>query len=193
VILYCATTNPGKLREFQMAAETAGPVQFIPITTIAPSPETGATFEENAVQKALHYAPHAPGLLFAEDSGLEVEALGGAPGIHSARFAGEGASDEQNNRLLIERLRGVEDRNARYVCVIALADAHRIVRTFRGEVRGRIVDSPRGNGGFGYDPHFFYEPFGCTFAEATVEQKFSVSHRGVALRKMLEFIFKKSG
>jgi XTP/dITP diphosphohydrolase len=184
--LYCATSNPGKLREFALAA---GPGwEFTLLTGIRPCEETGATFEENAMQKAVYYSRHAPGLLFAEDSGLEVDALGGAPGVRSARFAGEGTSDGDNNRLLIEKLRGVNDRSARYVCAIALAEAGKPLRTFRGEVAGRIVDEPRGTNGFGYDPYFFYEPLGLTLAEATPEQKLSVSHRGKAVAKMLDYL-----
>ena len=167
--LYCATSNPGKLREFALAA---GPGwEFIPLAGIPPCEETGATFEENAIEKAIYYSRHAPGLLFAEDSGLEVDALGGAPGVRSARFAGEGASDDDNNRLLIDKLRGVDDRSARYVCAIALAEAGEALRTFRGEVAGRIIEKPLGTNGFGYDPYFYYEPFGLTFAQASPEQK----------------------
>jgi XTP/dITP diphosphohydrolase len=181
--LYCATSNPGKLREFALAA---GPGwEFIPLTGIPPCEETGATFEENAIEKAVYYSRHAPGLLFAEDSGLQVDALGGAPGVLSARFAGAGASDEDNNRLLIDKLRGVRDRSAKYVCAIALAEAGEALRTFRGEVAGRIIDKPLGTSGFGYDPHFYYEPFGLTFAQASLEEKQRVSHRGQALTKML--------
>src|SRR5439155_11049532 len=96
--------------------------------------EAGATFEQNAIEKAVYYSRHAPGLLFAEDSGLEVDALGGAPGVRSARFAGNDASDADNNRLLIEKLSGVQVRSARYVCAIALAQAGKPLQTFRGEV-----------------------------------------------------------
>jgi XTP/dITP diphosphohydrolase len=147
--------------------------------------EDGATFEENAIKKALHYGAHAPGLVFADDSGLEVEALGGAPGVYSARFGGPGASDEINNRLLLEKLRGVSNRNARFVCAIALVEGARVVGVFHGAVAGVILDAPRGSGGFGYDPLFYCPAFGCTFAEATAEQKFSLSHRGQAARAML--------
>ena len=151
--LYCATSNPGKLREFQLAAGAGW--EFVPLTGIPPCEETGETFADNAVQKAAYYSRHVRGLLFAEDSGLEVNALGGAPGVRSARFAGIGASDADNNRLLIEKLRGVSDRSARYVCVIAVAEAGNVLRTFRGEVAGKIIDEPRGTDGFGYDPYFF--------------------------------------
>jgi len=141
VTLYCATGNPGKLREWRLALTG----YELEVVSLPACEETGLTFEENARQKAVYYSGHAPGLLFAEDSGLEVDALGGAPGVFSARFAGEGTSDEDNNRLLIEKLRGVSDRSARYVCVIAIAKAGVVVRTFRGEVAGKIIDIPRGS------------------------------------------------
>ena len=147
--------------------------------------EDGATFEENAIKKALHYGPHADGLLFADDSGLEVEALGRAPGVYSARFSGPHATDETNNRLLLQKLRGVANRKARFVCKIALVEGARIVGVYRGAVEGVILDEPRGSGGFGYDPLFYCPAFGCTFGEATAEQKFSLSHRGQAVRAML--------
>ena len=114
--LWCATTNPGKLREFRLAAQ--GRIEIAALSTLASIPpleEHGETFEANAVEKALYYSRHAPGWLFADDSGLEVDALGGAPGVQSARFAGPGASDEANNRLLLERLRGVATPTARFV------------------------------------------------------------------------------
>ncbi len=180
--LYCATTNPGKLREFE-----ADPIPGL--KQIPPVDETGHTFEGNAILKAEYYSRFVPGaFVFVDDSGISVDALDGAPGVYSARFAGPSASDEDNNRLLIEKLRGIGNRTARYVCVIALARNGKTIRTFRGEVEGRIVDEPRGTGGFGYDPHFFYPPFGCTFGEATPEQKQSVSHRGRALQAMREFL-----
>ena len=190
--LYCATTNPGKLREFRLAAERLGhPVDLVPLPDLArldPVEETGATFEENAVQKAVYYSAFAPGILFADDSGLEVDALDGAPGVHSARFAGPTASDEANNLLLLEKLRGLDPRTARFVCVIALAEKGNLVATFRGVVEGRILLEPRGPNGFGYDPLFFYPPFNCSFGEAAPERKLLVSHRGQALRQMLEAI-----
>jgi XTP/dITP diphosphohydrolase len=186
--LYCATGNAGKLREFRMAALHA-PVEIELLAGYRQMPacvEDGATFEENAVKKALHYAPHAAGPLFADDSGLEVDALGGAPGVWSARFSGPDATDESNNRLLLERLRGVSNRAARFVCAIALAEGGRVRGVYRGAVAGFIIDEARGSGGFGYDPLFFCPAFGCTFGEATPEQKFSLSHRGRALRAMLD-------
>jgi XTP/dITP diphosphohydrolase len=188
VKLWCATGNPGKLREFRLAAANDPEVEFelIPeFKSLPPAVEDGHTFEENAVRKALHYARYAPGPVFADDSGLEVDSLGGAPGVYSARYAGEHGGDEANNRLLLENLRGVVNRTARFVCAIALVDGGRVLGTWRGAVEGRIVDAPRGSGGFGYDPLFFYPPFACTFGEATAERKLGVSHRGQALAAMV--------
>jgi len=196
--LQCATGNPGKLWEFRMAAGLAPvEIELLPgFKQIAPCVEDGRTFEENAAIKALYYGRHTEGLLFADDSGLEVDALDGAPGVFSARFSlahppVEGPPlpvDEANNRLLIEKLRGVEKRTARFVCAIALAEAGKLRGTWRGAVEGTILDEARGKGGFGYDPLFYCPQVGCTFGEATEEQKFAVSHRGQALRKMLQAI-----
>ena len=194
--LYCATGNAGKLREFQL--HSAISIEPLPrFHQIPPCVEDGATFEENAVLKARHYGrwgrpPGPPGqaerpapLVFADDSGLEVDALGGAPGVHSARFAGPDATDEANNRLLLEKLRGIGSRAARFVCAIALVEGGRLRGVWRGAVEGVILDEPRGAAGFGYDPLFYCPPLGCTFGEAAAESKFSVSHRGRALRAML--------
>jgi len=189
--LYCATGNPGKLREFRLAAGRAPvSIELVPgFGELPPAIEDGATFEENALRKALHYSRHVSGLLFADDSGLEVDALGGAPGVLSARFAGAGATDEDNNRLLIEKLRalpgGAFPFPARFVCRIALVEGERVAGVYSGTVEGRILDAARGNGGFGYDPLFYYPPFGCTFGEADAARKFEVSHRGQVLRSML--------
>ncbi len=187
--LYCATTNRGKLREFQMALENSFQVEPLPsLASLLPCEETGNTFEENAIQKALYYSKHASQFLFVDDSGLEVDALGGAPGVYSARFAGPNATDAANNQLLLDRMRGVSDRIARFVCVVALAESGRLLRTFRGEVEGRLTDDPRGDNGFGYDPLFFYQPFGCTFGEAPLARKMEVSHRSKALQAMREYL-----
>lgn len=188
--LYCATGNPGKLREFRGAAPPGWQIEPLPdLAAIPPPEETGTTFEENAIQKALYYARFAPAkAVFAEDSGLEVDALGGAPGVYSARFAGAGATDEANNRLLVQRLQSEKDRRARYVAVIALILPGQPPRTFRGTVEGEILDLPRGAGGFGYDPLFFYPGFGCTFAEVSSDRKLTVSHRGRATASMMEFL-----
>ena len=186
MLIYCATTNPGKLAEFQLAAP--------PDLSIVPAgrfdcPETGRTFEENAIQKALCYARHVQGLTLADDSGLEIEELGGEPGVHSARYAGPGASDEQNRALLVEKLRALRGRpRGRFVCVIALAWPERLQATFRGIAEGEILDAPRGSGGFGYDPLFYFPPLGRTFAELTAEEKLAHSHRGKAFRTMVEWL-----
>lgn len=185
--LLCATGNPGKAREFALAAGERIVIEPLPdFRAIAPCVEDGATFAENAIIKAHHYGAGVSGRLFADDSGLDVDALGGAPGVYSARFSGPGATDESNNRLLLERLRGVEDRRARFVCAIALVDSGRLAGVYNGSVEGTILDAPRGAGGFGYDPLFYYPPFGCTFGEVEGERKFAVSHRGQALRAMLQ-------
>jgi XTP/dITP diphosphohydrolase len=185
--LYCATGNSGKLREFRLAADTSRvEIELLPAYKSLPEAvEDGATFEENAIKKALYYAPHAAGLLFADDSGLEVEALGGAPGVYSARFSGPHATDASNNRLLLERLAGHSNRKARFVCAIALVDGGNVLGVYHGAVEGEILHEARGTGGFGYDPLFYCPVFGCTFGEATAEQKLSLSHRGQAFRAML--------
>ena len=184
--LFCATGNPGKAREFALAAGERIVIEPLPdFRAIPPCVEDGASFGQNAIIKARYYGAHASGLLFADDSGLMVDALGGAPGVFSARFSGPGATDESNNRLLLEKLRGVEDRRARFVCAIALVENGQLAGVSNGSVEGVILDAPRGAGGFGYDPLFYYPPFGCTFGEVEGERKFAVSHRGQALRAML--------
>ena len=171
-----------------MAAEgcSAAEIELLPgFQQIAPCVEDGVSFEENAILKARYYARHTPGLLFADDSGLEVDALGGAPGVYSARFAGSRATDEANNRLLLDVMRGIQPRNARFVCVIALVEGDQLRGVFRGAVEGLLTEEPRGANGFGYDPLFYYPPFACTFGEVEAERKFAVSHRGQALRALL--------
>jgi XTP/dITP diphosphohydrolase len=189
VIIYCATGNPGKLREFQLAGELLQiDIKPLPgLKEIAAPEENGATFEENARIKAAYYSRPAPGLLFADDSGLEVDALNGAPGVYSARYAGPHATDLANNELLLQRLGDNPNRRARFVCVIALAEAGQVRQTFRGEVEGEILRAARGPGGFGYDPLFYYPPFGCSFGEVDGPKKFDVSHRGKALRALLNY------
>lgn len=190
--IWCASGNPGKLREFRLAGQLLDiDVEPLPgLKSIVAPEETGATFEENACLKAAYYSRLAPGLLFADDSGLAVDALGGEPGVYSARYAGEGATDEANNQLVLERLTHAQDRTARFVCVIALAKGGEIVKTFRGEVEGQMLHEARGPGGFGYDPLFYFPPFGCSFGEVDDARKFSVSHRGNAVRAMLEYLAK---
>jgi XTP/dITP diphosphohydrolase len=187
--VYCATGNAGKLREFRLALQGFVDVETVPgLDSLVAPEETGVTFEENAVLKALYYAKFCDGLVFTDDSGLEVDALGGDPGVYSARFAGPEASDQDNNHLLLENLQGVRERSARFVCVVALANGAQILQTFRGEVEGEILLAARGENGFGYDPLFYYPPFGCSFGEAPVKSKMEVSHRGKALAKMLAYL-----
>lgn len=190
--IFCATTNRGKLKEFREAAghfDVAFDIEVLPeLRSIEPCEETGTTFEENAVLKARHYGRYTDGYLFVDDSGLEVDALNGAPGVYSARFAGEGAGDAANNSLLLQRLRGVTNRTARFVCVVALAKGGEVVGTFRGAVEGEILHEPRGTGGFGYDPLFWYPPFACSFGEVDAQRKMKVSHRGEALEAMFRFL-----
>lgn len=186
MIVYCATSNPGKLREFQLAAPDFD-VRLLP-AKVDPPEENGATFEANAIAKAEYYGAFTQGYLFADDSGLEVDALAGAPGVYSARYAGEHATDEENNALLLANLRDTADSTARFVCSIALVENAKLVKTFLGVVEGRILRAAQGSGGFGYDPLFFYEPFGCTFGEAPIDRKMKVSHRAQALEAMFTFL-----
>lgn len=190
MILYCATGNPGKLREFRLAAEIENiQVEIVPDLKNIPAPEeTGHTFEENAMLKARYYSQFAPGPVFCDDSGLEVDALGGAPGVYSARYAGAQGDDPANNHLLVRNLAGIEDRTARFVCSIALARAGEPVHVLRAAVQGVIIDEERGPHGFGYDPLFFYPPFGCTFGEAEAARKHEVSHRARAFRQLIAFL-----
>ena len=155
-------------------------------------PEDHDTFEGNAIQKAESALAHTRLAAVADDSGLVVDALGGAPGVRSARFAGPDATDEDNNRLLLERLANVPDdqRTAAFVCAIALVEPDGTTRTFVGETRGRILRSPHGAGGFGYDPLFLSDELGVAFGEAPAARKNEVSHRGRALRTLAEAIAK---
>ncbi len=193
-ILYLASANPGKVREFQAAARPLGiEVRNLPgISDLPECVEDGDSFEANARKKALHYSAHCDGLVFADDSGICVDALDGAPGIYSARFAGPAATDDDNNRKLLEELRRVEartgqrNRAAHYFCVIAVARRDAVLTVVEGTAHGLIIDYPRGSGGFGYDPYFYFPALGKTFAEITASGKFQVSHRGSAFRKLLE-------
>lgn len=190
--VYCATTNAGKIEEFRLASGDAFNIEPLPRLRDLPAcEETGSTFEENAIQKALHFGAYSSGLVFAEDSGLEVDSLGGEPGVYSARYAGPNATDEDNNRLVLSRLGDSTNRSARFVCVIALIQDGALVRTFRGSAEGDILNGPRGEHGFGYDPLFYFPPFGCSFGEIPREKKQTVSHRGAALKQLGAFIQQK--
>ncbi|HXY15544.1 MAG TPA: RdgB/HAM1 family non-canonical purine NTP pyrophosphatase [Terriglobales bacterium] len=194
-----ATSNPGKLRDFAGAAarfniEVAAIPNFAFLPTVV---EDGQTFEANARKKAQAYSQYVPGeIVLADDSGLETDALGGAPGVHSARYAAElphlannNTDDEANNARLLQELANVPPpkRTARFVCVIAAARDRQILGTFRGEARGTILDSPRGQNGFGYDPLFYFPAIKKTFAELGAEEKASYSHRGAAFREFLKW------
>jgi XTP/dITP diphosphohydrolase len=191
-VLLFASGNPGKLFEYRAAAFDRGfLVETVPRFDEMPACiEDGESFEENACKKALHYSGAADGLVFADDSGICVDALGGEPGILSARYAGPEANDEANNRKLLDELSRfpAEQRSAHYVCVIALAHGARLLGTFEGRADGVILGAPKGTGGFGYDPYFFYPPANKTFAQITPQEKFAVSHRGHAYRNLLEFL-----
>jgi XTP/dITP diphosphohydrolase len=188
--LLLASGNPGKLREYQvLAAGCALELGLLPaFATVPEFPEDAPTFAENAVGKALYYSKHAPGWVFADDSGLVVPALGGAPGVLSARYAGPGATDgARNAKLLAEllRTRGA-GRAAYFVCVIAAAENGQCKIVVSGKVDGEILEQPRGNGGFGYDPVFFFPELGKSFAELTATEKNVHSHRGKAFRRFIE-------
>jgi len=154
--------------------------------------ETGTAFIENAVLKARHYARRSGRLTVADDSGLSVDALDGGPGLHSSRFGGEGASDADRNRLLLEKLAGVpaERRGARFTSALAVARGEDLLFQTVATVEGRIAEAPRGPNGFGYDPLFFYPAFGRTFGEVSPEEKARVSHRGQAFARLREFLAK---
>jgi XTP/dITP diphosphohydrolase len=179
-----STRNAHKLVEIR---QILGPsfqlldLSFVP--ALGEVEETGVTFNENAALKALTASSHFDGWVLADDSGLEVDALGGAPGVHSARFSGEGATDVSNRALLLEKLAAVpaEQRSARFRCVIAVARGGEVLAYFSGVVEGAIIAKERGAGGFGYDPLFIPEGFGETFAELGGETKNRLSHRGRAL------------
>jgi len=189
MILVVATTNPDKLREIRLLLASI-PVELRTLAdypAIAPPDETGRTFVENARLKARFYARETGALTLAEDSGLEIDALDGAPGVESARFGGIDAPYPVKFALIYEalRARGVSTSPARFVCALALADPKSILFEARGTVEGKIAPEPKGEGGFGYDPIFYYPPFGCTLAEAG-PRKSEVSHRGEAFRKLRE-------
>ena len=190
--LCLASGNPGKLHEFQvLAAGRALESQLLPGFAAIPEFEENApTFAENAAGKALYYSRRCQGMVFADDSGLVVRALGGAPGVHSARYAGAGASNEQRIAKLLAELQGKKgaERAAYFVCVIAAAQQGRAVAVVSAKVDGEILEAPRGSGGFGYDPVFFFPELGKSFAELQPEEKNQFSHRGKAFRRLMEVL-----
>jgi XTP/dITP diphosphohydrolase len=179
-----STRNAHKLVEIrQILGPSFELLDLSSVPALGEVEETGTTFEENAALKALAASAHFDGWVLADDSGLEVDALGGAPGVYSARFSGEGATDVTNRALLLEKLATVpaDQRSARFRCVIALARGGEVLAHFSGAVEGVIIQSEQGAGGFGYDPLFVPEGFGETFAELGAETKNRLSHRGRAL------------
>lgn len=190
--LVLASGNPGKLREYQvLAAGHEIELQLLPGFAAMPEfPENAPTFAENAAGKALYYSKHSDGLVFADDSGLVVPALDGAPGVLSARYAGPGATSEQRNAKLLGELRekAGADRTAHFVCVIAAAQRGRCEIVVSAKVDGELLEEPRGSSGFGYDPVFFYPPLGKSFAELTADEKNLHSHRGKAFGRLLEVL-----
>jgi XTP/dITP diphosphohydrolase len=200
VKLYLASSNPGKLAEYRapvrtaalgLGSEAAIALELLPGFESMPVFEENApTFAENAAGKALHYSRLCDGLVFADDSGLVVPALGGAPGVLSARYAGPGASSEERNAKLLRELSGKigKERSAYFVCAIGLAQRGRARAIVTGRVDGEILEAPRGNGGFGYDPVFYVPSLAKTFAEIPAEAKNEYSHRGQAFRKLLAFL-----
>ena len=193
--LLVATTNPGKFAEVQAFLKNL-PLRIISLRSLTDPPpvvEDGATFKANALKKARTLAQFSGLMTLADDSGIEVDALGGAPGIYSARYCGVEGDDDQNNQKLLRELQNVaeEKRSARYVCVLALcipgADGMK-EWLMRETCEGRIGFSPIGSNGFGYDPLFFFAPLGKTFGEIDRDTKATVSHRGKALRKLAEML-----
>ena len=188
--LVVATTNRHKLTEIGRILDGLDWV-VQPVAAYSPGPappETGRTFAENARLKALYYGRFVPHLTVADDSGLEIDGLDGEPGIHSARF--NGATYAEKLDAIYARLRdhGGLGSPARFVCAVAATERGRIVFEATGTIEGRIAASPAGDAGFGYDPIFFYPPYGCTLAEVSADRKAAVSHRGRAFRKLRDFI-----
>jgi XTP/dITP diphosphohydrolase len=193
--LYAATSNPGKLAEFATSASSSG-IEVLALPNLASIPEPledADTFQGNADLKASAYSLTAPGLLvFADDSGLAVDALQGAPGVRSARYAddlhfepGLGPKDDRNNRALLHQLASAPNRRARFICTLTLARNGQILLRSEGFAEGEILTAPRGTAGFGYDPLFFLPALGLTMAELSRDQKWQLSHRGNAFRSLL--------
>jgi len=192
--LYLASSNPDKLKEFLAIANVAASeleLALLPGFSELPSfPEDAPTFAENAVGKALHASAITEEAVCADDSGLVVPALGGEPGVHSARYAGEKATGPDNIAKLLAKLQGKDGsgRWAYFVCVLAVARKGRAIAVIANRVDGEILDSPRGSGGFGYDPIFYFPPLHKTFAEISGEAKDLHSHRGKAFRRLLDVL-----
>jgi len=187
-ILVLATTNKNKVKEFQ---EMVGdfPVEIKSVADFGPIPECiedGDTFDDNAYKKALHTAKILGLPAIADDSGLVVEALDGAPGVYSARYAGENATDEENCQKLLKEMKGVRNRKAAFKCVLSIAVPSGPALTYEGSCEGTILEEKRGDSGFGYDPLFYFDEFEKSFAECNADEKNRVSHRGKALAEVRE-------
>jgi XTP/dITP diphosphohydrolase len=185
-ILILATTNKNKVKEFQEMLKDF-PIEIRSLSDFGTLPEAiedGATFDENAYKKAIHTAKILGFPAIADDSGLMVEALAGAPGVYSARYAGEKATDKENVDKLLREMQGIKNRKAAFQCVLSIAVPSGPALTYEGQCDGILLEERRGDSGFGYDPIFFFEPLGKTFAEATMEEKNKVSHRGKALTEL---------
>jgi XTP/dITP diphosphohydrolase len=187
-----ASSNPGKLREYRVLAGDS-PIELALLPNfheIPPFEETAPTIAENSAGKALYYSRFAMGTVLADDSGLVVPALGGAPGVRSARYAGPGASDADRVQKLLREMSALngDDRKARFVCVTTLAQDGRAVAVLSDSAEGVIAKAPKGSGGFGYDPVFFFPQLGRTYAEITREEKNQYSHRGRAFRKAIAYL-----
>ena len=190
--LLAATTNKHKVQEFlDLIRDIQEKIRILTPDMIPGFPEieeNGSTFEENSAIKACTASRYADMAAFADDSGLEVRALNGRPGVYSSRYAGENATDQDRIAKLLAELGGAEDRAARFVCVISLAYRGNLVAQFRGEVNGRIIEAPKGTNGFGYDPVFVPEGYDRTFAELGAAVKDRISHRARAFAQAAEFI-----
>jgi len=191
-VITIATRNSHKTHEIQEILRSEYEVRdLLGLSGVPDIPETGATFEENAILKAVGVSRYLDGLVLADDSGLEVDELAGAPGVFSARYAGEKAKDSENVQKLLGELANTDrcqHRRARFRCVIAIARAGEVLGTFEGAVEGTIINAPRGSGGFGYDPVFVPDGFEKTFAELPPETKNRISHRARALQAVIPFL-----
>ena len=186
--LVLATHNRHKVSEFRSLLGDRFQIRDLSGVQITPVEETGKTFAENAALKAVAVSKQVAGMVMADDSGLEVEALSGAPGVFSARYAGAMANDRNNVEKLLGAMQGVGNRRARFRCVIVLAQNGRPVQSFEGMVEGSIVDQPRGKNGFGYDPVFIPNGYAETFAEMTAEMKNRISHRAKAAAALAGYL-----
>ncbi len=185
-ILVIATTNKNKLREFKEIFKDLD-IEIKSLSDFGPLPpaiEDGVTFDENAYKKAIHTAKVLGLPAIADDSGLVVDALDGAPGVYSARYSGENATDDDNCTKLLEELKNVDNRSAHFECVLSIAVPSGPALTYEGRCNGIIIDERKGDNGFGYDPIFFFEELGKTFAQLSMEEKNKISHRGKALNEV---------